>query len=91
MRRAQKNSAVFNHFSNLSHDMNWNNAEILYKSKCEYKRKIIESALIEIIPNFNLSRGQWSPDPITSMVMGQVLPKGLVQTDRLTVPPGHVT
>ena len=91
IRRAQKSSAVFNHFSTLSHDMNWNNAEILYKSKCEYKRKIIESALIEIIPNFNLSRGQWSPDPITSMVMGQVLPKGLVQTDRLTVPPGHVT
>ena len=65
--------------------------EILYKSKCEYKRKIIESTLFEIIPNSNLSRGQWSPDPITSMVMGQVLPKGLAQTDRLTVPPGNVT
>ena len=93
VRYAQNSSAVFNHVSTLGHSIRWNNAEILYKSNCSYKRKIVESALIDVIPNFNLSRGQWSPDPITSVVVGKVLPEGLAKSDRLTrhLSTGHVT
>lgn len=87
VRYAQNSSAVFNHVSTLGHNIGWNNAEILYKSSCSYKRKIIESALINVIPNFNLSRGQWPPDPITSTVVGKVLSEGLTKPDGLT----HVT
>ena len=93
VRYAQNSSAVFNHVSTLGHSINWNDAEILYKSDCSYKRKIVESALINVLPNFNISRGQWSPDPITSVVVGRVLPEGLSRPDVKArhLIPGHVT
>ena len=62
---AQVNSAVFQHVSTEDHTMNWQEASILYKSECSFKIKIVESILISNKPNFNISQGQWTPDPIT--------------------------
>lgn len=42
VRYAQTNSAVFNHVNNMNHTINWTEANLLYKSHCSFRRKIVE-------------------------------------------------
>lgn len=91
IRNAHDNSAVFSHVSNLGYTINWNNASIVYKSKCSFRRKIVEAAKIQSIPNFHLSRGQWSPDNITSVAVGKTSPVSCDLRRPSHSAQGHVT
>ncbi|KAK7067973.1 hypothetical protein SK128_025232 [Halocaridina rubra] len=42
---------------------------MLFKSICQFKRKIVASSLIEMKDNLNLSRGQWTPDIVDNTLM----------------------
>ena len=72
---AQENSAVFQHVSQHNHRIDWHKAGLVFKSGCSYRRKIIEASLIAYVPNFNLSKGQWSPDLITNLAVRYLTPK----------------
>ena len=74
IRYGQENSAVFLHTSTKNHRIDWSNAAIIFKSHCNFKRKIIESSFIKHHPNFNTSKGQWSPDSITTLAINKLFP-----------------
>ena len=49
--------AVFRHMFECNHALDWTNANFLYQSSCEKQRLVVEAALIQHIPNFNLTLG----------------------------------
>ena len=69
IRYGQENSSVFQHVKDTGHRINWDLSKIIFKSKCMYKRKIIESAVIQDNINFNLSVGQWGPDIVDKLLL----------------------
>ena len=58
VRYGQETSAIFQHIMNEEHRIEWEQSELIYKSSCVYKRKIIEAAAIKQMNNFNISEGQ---------------------------------
>lgn len=91
IRHADDSSALFKHVSEQGHTINWDSSTIVYPSQCNFKRKIVESALIASTPNFNISKGQWTPDIISLSVVQDLLP-GQVNPDPTSHPStGHVT
>lgn len=74
VRYGQDNSAIFQHVQNQGHVIDWNNSSIIYKSNCNFGRKIVESSFINSTPNFNLSVGQWTPDLILGTVIKRIIP-----------------
>ena len=75
IRYAQDSSAVFLHSSKMNHRIDWKNAAIIFNSHCSFRRKIVESSLIKHFPNFNISKGQWSPDTITWLAVNKMISK----------------
>ena len=73
IRYAQESSAVFHHVKNFNHTFEWDKASLVFKSNCSYRRKIVESALIEECPNINISKGQWSPDIISRVAVSKLV------------------
>ncbi|KAK7026007.1 hypothetical protein SK128_009023 [Halocaridina rubra] len=73
VRYNQENSALFTHVNEHNHRIDWSGATMLFKSTCQFKRKIVESSLIEMKDNFNLSRGQWTPDIIDKALLKRCL------------------
>ena len=69
VRKAQNNSAIFQHMSTNNHRIGWDQSELIYKSTCEYKRKIIEAALIKQMDNYNISEGQWKTDLVDAILI----------------------
>ena len=67
--QAQKNNAIFHHMSTSNHRIGWDQSELIYKSSCGYKRKIIEAALIKEMDNFNISEGQWKTDLVDAILI----------------------
>ena len=53
VRRGNNNYATFKHSFNKRHDIDWENAKIIYKSDNHYNRLIVESTYIQTQPNYN--------------------------------------
>ena len=53
VRRGDRNNAMFRHSFEARHDIDWNNASIIYPSSSHYDRLVFESACIISQPNFN--------------------------------------
>ena len=81
VRYAQESSGIFLQVQDSGHNINWEEANLIFKSSCPYKRKIIESALINRNNNMNLSDGQWKNDIVDEKLLGPIL-RGLKDLDR---------
>ena len=69
VRYAKQSSAIFNHVHSQNHNINWNASKIVYHSNDIKKRLIVESSLIQQIPNFNLMGGVCSIDRATKNII----------------------
>ena len=65
-RRGDNNNALFMHMSTNDHLIDWQNTEMLYKTSNLHKRKIVEAALIQSVPNYNLNEGNYKFDRLLS-------------------------
>ena len=58
---------------NVGHAIDWINSSMLYKSKYNIGKKIVESCYMNSIPNFNVSVGQWTIDLVLSKVIKMII------------------
>ena len=77
VRYGQQNSAIFNHISTENHTINWNASQIVYRSRCQYKSKILEATLINSTTNMNIHSGSWKPDLIDQVILDPII-KGII-------------
>ena len=75
VRYGQNNSAIFQHVASAGHQIGWDDATVIYKSSCVYKRKIIEAAVISQTDNMNLAQGQWVGDIIDRCLLSPTINK----------------
>ena len=75
VRYGHENNGIFLHLKNTGHRINWENSELIFKSSCGYKRKIIEAAVIKRTDNINISDGQWKSDKIDDILLKHTLGK----------------
>ena len=73
VRYGQQSSAIFNHLSIENHTINWTASQIVYRSSCQYKSKIIESALINSTTNMNIHPGSWKPDLTDQLILEPII------------------
>ena len=66
VRNGDLNNAVFVHMSENNHAIDWENSKLICKVREEKKRKITESAAINLIKNVNLNEGFYKFDCLTS-------------------------
>ena len=59
----------------LDHELDMENAGIIYKSNSKSIRWVLESSLLQQTLNFNLSDGNYSVDPVTLKVLTVVCPE----------------
>ena len=65
IRRLNEKNSIFRHISENSHNIDWKGASFVFKSRDKTTLQFIESILISLKPNFNLSTGFYQvPDPI---------------------------
>ena len=76
VRYGQQNSAVFKHVSKENHTMNWNAAQVIYRSSCRFKSQIIEAAAINSFDNINIHKGAWKPDKVDDVFIKPII-KGI--------------
>ena len=57
IRNCNVNDASFLHKINLNHNINWDEAKLLFKCNNYFARRIVESSLISFYPNYNVSKG----------------------------------
>ena len=50
---------MFLHIQGKGHSIDWNSARLIYKCSDIYKRRIIESAMIDSFPNMNILAGSF--------------------------------
>ena len=58
------NNAAFLHKINFNHNINWDEAKLLFKSNNYFTRRVVESSLINMYPNFNVSKGSFRFDKV---------------------------
>ena len=54
------NNAMFLNIQGKGHSVVWNSARLVYKCLDFYKRRIIESTMIDSFPNMNIQVGSFS-------------------------------
>ena len=59
----------------LNHEIDIQNAKIVHKSNSLSERLVLESALINKIPNFNICSGKYTVDPITQRILIMASPR----------------
>ena len=77
-RNNNMSNALFNHAFNNNHRINWEESKLIYNCDNFHKRRIVESALIDKIDNFNLSSGCFKLDPIMRALVINSLPRNIV-------------
>ena len=65
VRLGRQNNAVFNHVSGTGHPIDWDNSNVFYHSNNIYNRIVVESTVIQEIPNFNNMPGVTSVDKLS--------------------------
>ena len=86
-------NALFVHMSQENHEIDWENAEVIYTVKDEKKRKIVEAAVINSVKNVNLSDGFYKFDCLTSkyVIEAANLGKTIQQLNDQVVVQGDIT
>ena len=59
----------------LNHEIDIQNTKIVHKSNSLSERLVLESALINKIPNFNICSGKYTCDPITQKILIMASPR----------------
>ena len=59
----------------LDHELDMDNAGIIYKYKSQSIRCVFESSKLQNSLNFNISEGNYSIDPMTLMILTVACPK----------------
>ena len=65
VRRRMHEKAVFKHMFDTNHALDWGNSKFIYRSSNEKQRLVVESTLIQHLPNFNLMQGTSSVNAST--------------------------
>lgn len=80
IRVGNQNNSIFNHMLQEDHPVDINNPILVYKSQDPIERKVIESTLIQRIPNFNTSEGQYKiNDVVGGILFKQLNHKGHIR------------
>ena len=74
VRNGKESNACFIHTRDVGHRINWDNSRLLIKSDNVFKRRMLESFIIQKTPNFNLCDGQWKLDNLTSALLEKAFP-----------------
>lgn len=69
IRHHRDTSSFVMHIEKYQHLPDWGKTEIIWKGREKAKRKIIESAVIETMPNINSKRGDFNLSPILASVL----------------------
>ena len=75
VRLGNNNNACFKHSFNKRHDIDWDNAKMLYKSDNHYNRLVVESTLIKTKPNFNNMNSTLAIDNLSADIILRSNPK----------------
>ena len=62
-------SSFVMHINDKQHLPDWGKTEILWSGGEKKRRKAVEAALIEVLPNINSKRGDYSLSPIVARIM----------------------
>ena len=74
-RRGQENNMVAKHAWEMNHQIDWDNAKVIYKSNSIGKRRVVEGALTGLLNTFDNNKAFTSEDPITNRLIIQSLSK----------------
>ena len=78
VRNCNLSNALFNHKIDCDHRIDWDDAQIVFKSNSYFKRRIVESALIATYPCFNLSDGHFkSNDSFKTQIIKSLPPSAV--------------
>ena len=69
VRRGNNNNAMFKHSFNARHDIDWENAKIVYKSDNHFNRLIVESTFIKTQPNYNNMHSTLAIDNLSANII----------------------
>ncbi|XP_069999233.1 uncharacterized protein, partial [Penaeus vannamei] len=72
--RGHTNNALFCHQWDTGHQMDWKAARILFPSADVHARRLVESSLIKLLPNFNLNSGFSPADSLLASHILRLLP-----------------
>lgn len=78
VRNHKDTSSFVIHIEEQNHLPKWKDARILWSGKGKNRRKLIEAAVIECLPNINSKRGDYSLAPILGRILWReqkVLPR----------------
>ena len=64
IRTANNTSALFCHVRDLNHPIDWNSAEVIYRSSSVTERLLVEGCLIASFENMNLAVGLFKIDEL---------------------------
>ena len=69
VRHHKVTSSFVMHIDKYEHLPDWEKTEVIWKGHVKAKRKIIESAVIETMPNINSKRGDFILAPILASIL----------------------
>ncbi|XP_063592242.1 uncharacterized protein LOC134769443, partial [Penaeus indicus] len=72
--RGHNNNALFCHQWDTGHQMDWSAARIVFPSADVHARRLVESSLIKLLPNFNLNSGFSPADSLLASHILRLLP-----------------
>ena len=78
VRRQANTSSIYTHINTHNHTIDFNNHKIIYKSNNYLERRVVESSLINIKNNFNLSEGQFKLGPLLQSFVYKYIRKKLL-------------
>ena len=69
VRNHKDTSSFVNHIDSHGHLPDWKKTEVLWSGQGKTKRKLVESAVIETLPNINSKRGDLTLAPMIALML----------------------
>lgn len=69
VRNHKETSSFVNHIDSHGHLPDWKKTEVLWSGRGKTKRKLVESAVIETLPNINSKRGDFTLAPMLALML----------------------
>ena len=69
VRKKDTKNACFRHSSSLNHELDFDNAKLIFQSPDWYSRLVVESSCIVTLPNYNLMRSTLAIDKFSANIV----------------------